>query len=122
MNEETGKLLAECVAIIEAYIQHGDWYEPDGVRDVLKRAKEFLPESASADMPPGLPMAEPPCVEGVTPESLRQQVEAGRVEEREQCAKIAVEHAEWLERREARYCAEAFYIAEQIRARNGSSP
>ena len=54
--------------------------------------------------------------------SLRQQIEAVRVEEREQCAKIAVEHAEWLERREARYCAEAFYIAEQIRARNGSSP
>ena len=43
-------------------------------------------------------------------------------EGRQACAKIAYEHAVWLQLRESLHCSEAFYIADLIRAReNGIS-
>lgn len=61
-------------------------------------------------------VGEPPnSGEGVTPESIRQQIEKARALEREACAVVADDQDE---------CAHlmATKIAELIRARNGSSP
>lgn len=49
----------------------------------------------------------------------QKELDAAVAAERDECAKIASGHAEWLEKRGSRSCGEAYEIADSIRERGG---